>query len=703
MHKKNSTIFWLIGSLYLTSAIVFAQKDSAQLGVPLRIIESPQLGEIPTAPTKKAQLRVATTCNRTAIINDYNTNFLGSALTTTEQNWTGSVAGCVAGTVSALTQTRVLQRINYYRRLVGVSDNTTHDNTRNVQTQQAALMMKANNALSHTPPNTWICYTADGYEGANKSNLALGAFGTGAIKLYVDDPGIGNYAAGHRRWILYSRSLTFGHGSTDNSNALWIFNTFATTSIYNNFIAFPAQGYMPRGIIPPRWSFGIPNANFSSSTVQILDELNNPITGVVLRTVANGYGDNTLVWDMPASVLSWTGVEDKVFKVTVSGITGAAASSYTYNVVAIAPSTPSLTIATVSASCGTTNSDGSVTANFDRGAKSYLWSSIGATTQTVSGLLPGNYTVTVTDKNDCTYTASVTLTRSLAASTPTLSTASTTICVGQSTVLNAGNCTGTINWSGGLGTGTSKTVSPTTTTTYTVTCTEGTCTSSSVALTVAVNSPVNATMPHCTPSITSGPNGASGITNFTFNSINFSSGNANTDGAKYIDRSCLQQTTVSVGNTYTISMTGFWYGRIYIDFNNDGDFIDTGEAIVGAVINTGLSTSITIPNNAIKNTPLRIRVLADNTSSSNSCALLGGGGQIGQIEDYAVVVRDCPITYSFPSGMQTANTYSASQTILSQATVANGTFYNAGNSITLSPGFQTPTGGTFLAKIQGCP
>lgn len=56
------------------------------------------------------------------------------------------------------------------------------------------------------------------------------------------------------------------------------------------------------------------------------------------------------------------------------------------------------------AACGTSNGTISVTASGGAGSFTYSWSS-GASTQTVSGLTAGTYTVTVIDGNNCTTTA----------------------------------------------------------------------------------------------------------------------------------------------------------------------------------------------------------------------------------------------------------------------------------------------------------
>jgi hypothetical protein len=62
---------------------------------------------------------------------------------------------------------------------------------------------------------------------------------------------------------------------------------------------------------------------------------------------------------------------------------------------------------------------------------------------------------------------------------------------------------------------------------------------------------------------------------------------------------------------------------------------------------------------------------------------------------------DCPPTISH-SGTITANTYNASQTIVSTANIPNNTKYFAGQSVTLLPGNSAGRGVNFEIRIQGC-
>lgn len=95
---------------------------------------------------------------------------------------------------------------------------------------------------------------------------------------------------------------------------------------------------------------------------------------------------------------------------------------------------------------------------------------------TIAGKLSGmpttagstTLTVTATDNAGSSISTNLIVTVINTAQTPIIS-GNTTICVGQSTVLTATNCGGTIKWSTGF-TGNTVTVSPAVTTTYTTTC-----------------------------------------------------------------------------------------------------------------------------------------------------------------------------------------------------------------------------------------
>lgn len=639
---------------------------------------------------------VANNCNRTTIVNNYIANFVGSECSLATLSWTGSTANCQAGTVSAASQTLTFQRINYYRNLVGLG-NVTFDNTYNTQTQAATLMMSASNLLSHCigtpdPCSGLTCYTTTGSIGAQNSNLALGAYASSAIKLYIDDPGGGNIYAGHRRWILYSRALSFGHGCNNNTDALWVFGTIATPSTLPSFIAFPSAGFFPRTLVPQRWSFGIPDADLSSATVAMFDEGNNPIS-ITQNSVGYGFGDNTLVWDL-ASAPTFSGTSDVVYKVTVSGVKigGVTQAPYTYNVVATdATTNATLSFTTTNPNCGQNMNTATITANFPKGAKSFLWSN-GATTQTITGLAAGTYSVTVTDKNDCTFIRSVTISNTVSTLPAVVNNAPTPNCAGTPVTLTASNCGGTYTWTNGVGTGAIKTVMPPATANYGVSCTEGSCAASTNANTTVIVTPSPKVA--CVPTVTSGLSQFYGVTSFTLNgtpSINASSFSSENDTKNYIDNSCIVQSTVLPNLAYFMTVGGYnvnpHYVNVYIDYNNNGDFTDAGERVLsgttsGSSGGNTISTFLTIPSNAVLNTLLRVRVVADPSSASNSCTLVGSGVGAGQVEDYAIKVYLCTMTTIKSGNWNDPTIWSCGRIPNNQDVVT----ISAGHSVVLSAG-----------------
>lgn len=133
-----------------------------------------------------------------------------------------------------------------------------------------------------------------------------------------------------------------------------------------------------------------------------------------------------------------------------------------------------------------------------------------------------------------------------------------------------------------------------------------------------------------------------GILNLTFAGINNTSGTTLADGG-YRDFSCTQRGTVTAGNTYNISViTGVQFGeavRVWIDYNYNGVF-DANELTfskddVGDPGSPKTGT-ITIPNNAVANKALRMRVSSNYWAQpfTDPCETLS----FGQSEDYSVFV-----------------------------------------------------------------
>jgi GEVED domain/Pregnancy-associated plasma protein-A/Secretion system C-terminal sorting domain len=120
-------------------------------------------------------------------------------------------------------------------------------------------------------------------------------------------------------------------------------------------------------------------------------------------------------------------------------------------------------------------------------------------------------------------------------------------------------------------------------------------------------------------------------------SINRSSGK----DAGYYDGTALG-TTVAAGSAQTIyysagftstAYTEYW--KIYIDYNQDGDFTDSGELVASRSSNvaTTLSSAFTVPATA-KNGKTRLRVVMSDNSATTSC----GSFSYGETEDYSITI-----------------------------------------------------------------
>lgn len=121
--------------------------------------------------------------------------------------------------------------------------------------------------------------------------------------------------------------------------------------------------------------------------------------GSATATAGGGNGAYTYLWNTGENTSTLTGVGAGTYTVTVTdgeNCTATATASITQPALLTVSATSTPQLANGSA-------DGTVTANPAGGTSgyTYLWSN-DSTTQTVEGLLPGSYTVTVTDANGCT-------------------------------------------------------------------------------------------------------------------------------------------------------------------------------------------------------------------------------------------------------------------------------------------------------------
>ncbi len=265
-----------------------------------------------------------------------------------DYGWTGDVATCNAGDTSAAFKAAMLRRVNFYRAMAGIPANVTFTDAFNRKAQQAALMMAAEGSLSHFPPETWACYTAEGREAAENSNLhmAIPSSGVRAIDSYIKDSGAGNDAVGHRRWILFPQTLTMGTGDVPSTarswgaNALWVFGeTSRIRTARDEFVAWPPPGFVPYQIVYPRWSFSYPRANFANATVSM--QQNGQPVELRQERVQNGFGEHTIVW-IPLGLsdrASWPKPDaDTTYTVTISNVViGGQARNFTYTVTVFVP------------------------------------------------------------------------------------------------------------------------------------------------------------------------------------------------------------------------------------------------------------------------------------------------------------------------------------------------------------------------------
>ena len=245
-----------------------------------------------------------------------------------EGTWTGDVTSCTAGDIGTTARANALRLVNLYRWLASLPPVVT-DPTKDMQDQQCALMMRANNMISHSPPTTWTCYTADGATAAGSSNVSSGR-AVSSVDLYMIDPGNAT-TIGHRRWVLSNSLGPIGIGGTDRASCMWTLS--GTGRAGKQWMAWPAAGIIPLqamrsggNVDSTGWSLQSDNINLTGATVTVtMDAADQPVT---VTQLDQNYGAKYAIRFNPSG---WATQAGKTYSVAVSNIP--TAINYTVQIV----------------------------------------------------------------------------------------------------------------------------------------------------------------------------------------------------------------------------------------------------------------------------------------------------------------------------------------------------------------------------------
>jgi hypothetical protein len=242
----------------------------------------------------------------------------------TEGAWNGNADTCDAGDLSQDVRDRALGLVNMYRTFAGLPA-VTLDPELNRKDQLCALIIRANNTLTHTPASTSKCYSADGAAASSSSNITTG--GTlSSMAGYMVDPGNAT-TIGHRRWILSNSLGPIGVGGTDRSSCLWTLNGKGKAG--KPWMAWPPAGKVPLQALSATfggtvdttgWSIQSDSISLANAQVTVMSD-GMPMAVTVTQLGAN-YGSRYAIRFNPSG---WTTAAGKKYSVSVAGVTPAIA------------------------------------------------------------------------------------------------------------------------------------------------------------------------------------------------------------------------------------------------------------------------------------------------------------------------------------------------------------------------------------------
>ncbi len=256
------------------------------------------------------------------------------------------VPSCQEGALTTAEKEYVLEYVNFIRYLHNLKP-VVYDYGGDVKAQKAALIQVANGQLSHTPPTSWNCYSQDGYDGSENSNLHLqwGISEGQQIDSRVSIVGwmLDNMSqnaqdrCGHRRAIINPFVTSISFGRVDGQGpAGWAMA--AALKFMDNvngnisdqpveFVAYPYHNYPPN-LVDKNWylsfspyydmyeCFGNSNISYDNTSVEMTDDNGNTISVGSYTWDFEGWGavQNNFRWKA-------SGLQDEVkYNVTIKNV-----------------------------------------------------------------------------------------------------------------------------------------------------------------------------------------------------------------------------------------------------------------------------------------------------------------------------------------------------------------------------------------------
>lgn len=407
--------------------------------------------------------------------------------------------------------------------------------------------------ITNTAWEQWSNNTWSDYPGGWGTNVKFNH----AMFLFVTDaPPTASFTANQTN-ICPNSTVNFTSTSTNAVTYSWSFpgGVPSTSTAANPSVVYPNSGQYSVTLAVIGQCGGRDTITMTNY-INVSSNLNSSITptqitcfgannGSATANATGGTSPYTYSWSSGQTTQTITNLSPGQYSVTITDANGC---SDVEIVTITQPSQLGGTINVVNESCGGAN--GSLTANPTGGTApySYSWNTTPIqTTQTISNLSAGIYTVTVTDANNCTTSLTDTVINSGSLALTTSSTNTTCgLNNGTASVTPGGTPPYTYSWNT-TPVQTTASINNLSAGTYTVTVTDSTGCSSSASVTIASSTPISA-------SATS--------TNVTCFGLNNGSATANANGTApftYSWNTTPVQTTQTASNlapgTYTVTVT----------------------------------------------------------------------------------------------------------------------------------------------------